>query len=250
MAGRVLSRFISHQFSASKNYYKTLGVAANATAVEIKKAYHDLARVYHPDAKTGNESKFKDIAEAFEVLSDEKVRSQYDLTRNSPKPKSDFYQQDYKKRNPYQAADPFSQSYQSRSPHEQASREEKFRKAAEMHERWKQASRQSAYMDFSAWSQKAGRYKHTVHPDKETNRPEEAWIYELMAMGVLLTLAYWMVKTLYAMTKLSEKGPIEVVVRHENVFNSEKKGSLKEDFGPVTKARVTRSQWQDSSRSG
>ena len=59
------------------DYYKTLGVSKNATAEEIKKAYRKAARENHPDAG-GNEEKFKDINEAYEVLSDEKKRKIYD----------------------------------------------------------------------------------------------------------------------------------------------------------------------------
>lgn len=63
---------------ASKpDYYKTLGVSKNATAEEIKKAYRKMARENHPDAG-GDEEKFKDINEAYEVLSDEKKRQLYD----------------------------------------------------------------------------------------------------------------------------------------------------------------------------
>ena len=59
------------------DYYKTLGVSKNATAEEIKKAYRKMARENHPDAG-GDEEKFKDINEAYEVLSDEKKRHLYD----------------------------------------------------------------------------------------------------------------------------------------------------------------------------
>ncbi len=59
------------------DYYKTLGVSKNATAEEIKKAYRQKARENHPDAG-GDEEKFKDINEAYEVLSDEKKRKIYD----------------------------------------------------------------------------------------------------------------------------------------------------------------------------
>lgn len=61
----------------SKDYYKTLGVAQNATKEEIKKAYRTLAHKYHPD-KGGSEAQFKEINEAYQVLSDEKKRAQYD----------------------------------------------------------------------------------------------------------------------------------------------------------------------------
>lgn len=63
---------------ASKpDYYKTLGVSKKATADEIKKAYRKMARENHPDAG-GDEEKFKDINEAYEVLSDDKKRKLYD----------------------------------------------------------------------------------------------------------------------------------------------------------------------------
>ena len=59
------------------DYYKTLGVPRNATQDEIKKAFRKLARQHHPDAG-GDEAKFKEINEAYEVLSDEKKRNLYD----------------------------------------------------------------------------------------------------------------------------------------------------------------------------
>ncbi|EAH5615576.1 J domain-containing protein [Campylobacter coli] len=60
--------------------YETLGVSKNASADEIKKAYRRLARQYHPDInkEKGAEKKFKEINAAYEILSDEKKRAQYD----------------------------------------------------------------------------------------------------------------------------------------------------------------------------
>jgi molecular chaperone DnaJ len=68
-----------------KDYYKTLGVAKGASADEIKKAYRKLARKYHPDANKGDakaEAKFKEISEAYNTLSDEKRRKEYDEARS------------------------------------------------------------------------------------------------------------------------------------------------------------------------
>lgn len=63
--------------AAAPDYYKTLGVPRNADADQIKKAFRKLAREHHPDAG-GDEAKFKEINEAYEVLSDEKKRNLYD----------------------------------------------------------------------------------------------------------------------------------------------------------------------------
>jgi molecular chaperone DnaJ len=64
-----------------KKYYETLGVDKNATADEIKKAYRKLAMEYHPDTNAGDkdsEAKFKEVSEAYEILSDEDERAFYD----------------------------------------------------------------------------------------------------------------------------------------------------------------------------
>jgi curved DNA-binding protein len=64
-----------------KDYYKTLGVNKNADKDEIKKAFRKLARKYHPDVNPGDrsaEEKFKEINEAYEVLSDPDKRQKYD----------------------------------------------------------------------------------------------------------------------------------------------------------------------------
>lgn len=62
----------------TKNYYEILGVSRDASDDEIKKAYRKLAHKYHPDKAGGDEKKFKEINEAYQVLSDKKKREQYD----------------------------------------------------------------------------------------------------------------------------------------------------------------------------
>ena len=61
----------------AKDYYKTLGVEKNANKEDIKKAFRKLAHEHHPD-KGGNSEKFKELSEAYSVLSDDQKRSQYD----------------------------------------------------------------------------------------------------------------------------------------------------------------------------
>ena len=76
-----------------KDYYATLGVNRNASADEIKKAYRKLAKQYHPDRNPGDkqaEERFKEIQEAYAVLSDPERRAQYDALGSGWEPGADF----------------------------------------------------------------------------------------------------------------------------------------------------------------
>ena len=76
-----------------RDYYKTLGVARDATEDQIKSAYRKMARKYHPDLNPGNknaEERFKEISEANDVLSDPEKRRRYDALGENWKPGMDF----------------------------------------------------------------------------------------------------------------------------------------------------------------
>lgn len=62
----------------AKDYYKILGVEKSASKDELKKAFHKLAHQHHPDKNAGNDTKFKEINEAYQTLSDDSKRAQYD----------------------------------------------------------------------------------------------------------------------------------------------------------------------------
>jgi curved DNA-binding protein len=102
-----------------RDYYEILGVSKEASGEEIKKVYRRLARQYHPDLNPGDkasEEKFKDIGEAYEVLSDTAKRSQYDqfsrywkqkgFAGNKQTPKAKTWQSNANSRNDNQEVDP------------------------------------------------------------------------------------------------------------------------------------------------
>ena len=67
-----------------KDFYKVLGVSKDVSEAELKKTYRKLSRKYHPDTNPGDakaEAKFKEISEAYSVLSDSKERAEYDQMR-------------------------------------------------------------------------------------------------------------------------------------------------------------------------
>ena len=63
---------------AKKDYYEILGVEKNSSKEELKKAFHKLAHKYHPDKNKGDDKMFKEVNEAYQILSDDQKRAQYD----------------------------------------------------------------------------------------------------------------------------------------------------------------------------
>ncbi|KAM7367047.1 hypothetical protein PAMP_014972 [Pampus punctatissimus] len=79
---------ISEFILAKRDYYDILGVPKDASERQIKKAFHKLALKYHPDRNKGPdaEAKFREMAEAYETLSDDKRRREYDQFGHGPSP--------------------------------------------------------------------------------------------------------------------------------------------------------------------
>ena len=77
----IIFRTSASAHDAKKDYYKILGVSPDANQKEIKKSYYQLAKKYHPDTNKGDnkaQKKFQEVSEAYECLSDETKRKQYD----------------------------------------------------------------------------------------------------------------------------------------------------------------------------
>ena len=72
-----------------KNWYQVLGVSEDASNEEIKKAYRKLVKEYHPDEHKGQEEKFREVCDAYQVLSNAKKRQEFDLSLKQERAKKE-----------------------------------------------------------------------------------------------------------------------------------------------------------------
>ena len=103
--------FSIRAYNPAKNYYKILNVAENADQKDIKKAFRELAKKYHPDSAKGKEELFKEVNEAYQVLSDDSIKKEYDQVRASSNPQ--------KQQNSYQNSSTYQQSYNNQGAQRQ-----------------------------------------------------------------------------------------------------------------------------------
>ena len=102
-----------------KNYYSILGVTPDSSEAEIKSAYRRLARKFHPDVNPDGASRFKDISEAYETLSDAKKRFQYDTINGF------FKSSSYKKEKQQTSPNEAQNQYKKTSTNSNSTDEEK-----------------------------------------------------------------------------------------------------------------------------
>lgn len=94
-----------------KDYYKTLGLKKNASDKEIKSAFKNLAKTYHPDTESGSEEKFKEINEAYEVLKDGSKKGRYDYLYRTVQDENSFKARDFKQSKMYSDTESFKDFY-------------------------------------------------------------------------------------------------------------------------------------------
>jgi len=108
---RINFNFSIRAYNPAKNYYKILNVSENADQKDIKKAFRELAKKYHPDSAKGKEELFKEVNEAYQVLSDDTIKKEYDQVRANSNPQ--------KQQTSYQNSSTYQQSYNNQGAYRQ-----------------------------------------------------------------------------------------------------------------------------------
>ncbi|CAD8134295.1 unnamed protein product [Paramecium octaurelia] len=117
------------KFNQLKDYYAVLNITKTNDQPTIKKAYYALAKKFHPDVNQGKEDKFKEVNEAYEVLSDENTKKEYDAARTPQSQNnysSTFSQQQYQDSRKYQST---SQQRQSQNYYQNSNARNQFDEA-------------------------------------------------------------------------------------------------------------------------
>lgn len=154
--------------SKIKNYYEVLGIPRNASAKEIKSAYYDKAKAYHPDANkqakdsSAKSAKFQEISEAYEILSNDAKRRVYDSTTR-------FNVDDFYKRQPNE---PFAQRSQGRGESINMNHIHYVYKALNKEEA-QEVPRYRPFEDHNYPGTEFNRFEYTRHWDPRTN----VWVY-------------------------------------------------------------------------
>jgi hypothetical protein len=167
---------INTEFSHEKDYYKILEINTNATADEIKSAYRKLAKEYHPDLYANNplvklaNEKFKEINEAYEVLSDKDKRELYDsfrtnTSRDSQYTKSNYEQSGKKEYNNKKDDEKYYNKEESKSSEEFYGRQENRKKSYEDNNTREDYTRESNKEDRKRSKNEAEMCKY--HKDRE-----------------------------------------------------------------------------------
>jgi curved DNA-binding protein CbpA len=179
-----------------KNYYYILGVERNATLEEIKKAYKKLALKFHPDQNNGDkffEERFKEIAEAYEVLSNQERRKQYDLawlihhaqnaSNNRTNTSNQAAEEEKRKREAFEQEK--AKFEREKRAHEESKRKDKA--AAE-----EQKRRENTQQSTASQQQSTNNTQRNTQPQTTNTEPDYTTeLYIVAIIAVLIMFFFW-----------------------------------------------------------
>ena len=165
---------------SSKDYYKILGLSKTASKSDIRAAYLKLAKQYHPDSKTGDEEKFKEIGEAWSILGNESSKSAYDSAGSSDFPGTGFnygnpnYTRSgyYRKNDNEKWQEFYRQQYESRSKDPFQKEFDSFFEQNTKNSQSKQ-KKKTTYYEF--YDPRTGRKYFYSFTSNESNNPEDEY---------------------------------------------------------------------------